>query len=90
MKKSVAGSICVVADKSAMYVIYGYKILKTTIKNSVHCHGCKHYYITWDKNFPNGCRIMNFKSKVLPCINVYKNSGMNCLKFEQKQVKVKK
>lgn len=66
------------------------KLLKTAKKKSVDCHKCKHYYITWDKNFPNGCRIMNFKSKLLPCISVYKSSGMNCLKFEQKRIVVKK
>jgi len=46
------------------------------------CTGCKHYYITWDKKFPYGCRAMGFKSHESPSLSVYKSSGMQCLLFE--------
>jgi hypothetical protein len=48
------------------------------------CNRCKHYYITWDKNFPYGCRAMGFKSHETPSVSVYKSSGMECLLFVQK------
>ena len=51
------------------------------------CNKCKHYYITWDKNFPNGCRAMGFKAKESPSISVLKSSGIECLMFESKEVK---
>jgi hypothetical protein len=48
------------------------------------CIGCKHYYITWDKKFPYGCRAMGFKSHEAPYLSVYKSSGAECLLFDQK------
>jgi len=32
----------------------------------IDCHKCEHYYVTWDKHFPHGCKAMKFKSKQLP------------------------
>ncbi|MBA4368737.1 MAG: uracil-DNA glycosylase [Desulfobacterium sp.] len=56
---------------------------------TIECYKCKHYYITWDKKFPYGCRSMAFKSKILPSITVYKNSGIQCQLFQQKEIKKK-
>lgn len=53
------------------------------------CRKCKHYYITWERNLPHGCRAMKFKSKELPSVVVFKNSGKPCLMFEPKQNKLK-
>ncbi|KAA0258494.1 uracil-DNA glycosylase [Deferribacter autotrophicus] len=50
----------------------------------VNCHKCKGFYITWDKNFPYGCRILGFKSKYLPSVEVYRSSGVKCMYFTQK------
>ncbi|MBN2417809.1 MAG: uracil-DNA glycosylase [Deltaproteobacteria bacterium] len=52
-----------------------------------NCTKCEYYYITWDKNFPHGCRSMGFKSRELPSIAVRKNSNMNCLQFKTKKQK---
>jgi len=49
------------------------------------CNKCKHYYITWDKNFPYGCRAMNFKSRQSPAAVVFKNSAISCQLFEKKK-----
>jgi hypothetical protein len=51
------------------------------------CNKCEHYYITWEKKFPNGCRSMSFKSRELPSLAVRKNSGMDCLQFKIKKQK---
>jgi hypothetical protein len=54
-------------------------------EDKIVCNKCKHSYVTWDKDFPNGCRIMGFKSKESPSVVVYQSSGMPCLRFESKK-----
>lgn len=53
-------------------------------KNEVNCRNCKHFYITWHKNFPFGCRAIGFKSKKLPSIEVKTTSGIDCIRFSKK------
>lgn len=53
------------------------------------CINCKHYYITWDKNHPKGCKGFGFKSPKMPCDVVRESSGEGCKMFEPKE-KVKK
>ncbi|MEW6739089.1 MAG: uracil-DNA glycosylase [Nitrospirota bacterium] len=50
----------------------------------IDCFKCKHFYITWDKGFPYGCKAMGFKTKNMPSDVVYQSSGMECLKYEEK------
>jgi hypothetical protein len=52
-----------------------------------NCNECEHYYITWEKGFPYGCRSMGFKSRELPSVAVRKNSGIDCLQFKVKKQK---
>lgn len=54
---------------------------------TVNCIKCKHFYITWDAKFPNGCRAYGFKSASRPAIMVKKSSGITCLKYEPKASK---
>lgn len=53
--------------------------------NKQKCTDCQHYYITWDKSFPYGCKAMGFKSPLAPSIVVRQSSGQNCLAFLKKQ-----
>ncbi len=53
-------------------------------RSNVNCFKCKHFYITWDKNFPRGCRALNFKSQNVPSQVVFQSSGFPCLCFEKK------
>ncbi|MBF7081449.1 uracil-DNA glycosylase [Desulfallas sp. Bu1-1] len=48
------------------------------------CHKCKHFYITWDHRFPNGCRGYGIKSKYLPAVEVLRATGKGCLCFVPK------
>ncbi|ACT48957.1 hypothetical protein Mmol_2055 [Methylotenera mobilis JLW8] len=48
------------------------------------CSRCVHYFITYQPNFPYGCKALNFKSRRLPCSEVYEASGKNCLMFAKK------
>ena len=51
---------------------------------SINCFKCKHFYITWDKSFPNGCKVFGFKSRNMPSAAVFESSGQNCQAFEKK------
>jgi hypothetical protein len=48
------------------------------------CGKCRHYYVTWDKEFLYGCKAMGFKSRAYPALVVRDASGMDCLLFERK------
>jgi hypothetical protein len=50
----------------------------------VNCWQCRHFNTSWDKNFPYLCRALNFKSRVLPCIEVRQSDGRDCLAFAPK------
>jgi len=49
------------------------------------CQRCKHYYVTWEKNKPHGCRAYGFKSQALPSAVVKQSSGTNCNFYEDKR-----
>ncbi|KJS33484.1 MAG: hypothetical protein VR64_01505 [Desulfatitalea sp. BRH_c12] len=51
----------------------------------INCQRCRHYFVTWEKANPHGCRCMGFKSKHLPSAVVQRNSGAACLCFEPRQ-----
>jgi hypothetical protein len=55
-------------------------------KKRIDCFKCKHFYVTWDQDFPRGCKAMGFKSKEMPADVVYQSSGMECLRFEEKEI----
>ncbi len=57
------------------------------IRISNNCWNCEHFRITHDKNFPYQCLAMNFKSKLLPCLEVVKVEGDRCLSFKIKKTK---
>ena len=50
----------------------------------VDCLNCRHYRITWDPNFPKGCRAMGFKTRQWPWMEVLRTSGETCMKFQEK------
>lgn len=54
-------------------------------KDKIDCFQCRHFFVTWDKEFPRGCRALGFKSKEMPHLLVVQSSGMKCLKFEKKE-----
>jgi len=52
----------------------------------IDCHKCEHYYVTWEKHFPHGCKEMGFKSRLLPSKVVQKSTpDMECLSFKKKE-----
>ncbi|SDD95803.1 uracil-DNA glycosylase [Sporomusa acidovorans] len=55
------------------------------MKDSPKCIKCEHYYVTWDKVFPYGCRAMGFKTYKIPSAVVRESSGRDCLAFAERQ-----
>lgn len=56
-----------------------------TAAGTINCYSCTHFYITYEKIFPYGCRAMGFKSRLMPSREVFASSGMECQMFESKQ-----
>ncbi|MFD0670136.1 uracil-DNA glycosylase [Cohnella sp. GCM10027633] len=54
-------------------------------QSRIDCMKCVHYYVTWDPNFPKGCRAFGFKSHAMPSVAVRSSSGRACMSFEPKQ-----
>jgi len=53
-----------------------------------NCMNCKHFFITYDKNTPRGCRIYKIKSASLPSMVVKRaNNGEECMGFSAKESK---
>lgn len=50
----------------------------------INCLKCKYYYVTWDASAAHGCKIIAFKSHIIPSLVVLKNTGMKCQMFEDK------
>nr|WP_238492489.1 uracil-DNA glycosylase [Desulfotruncus alcoholivorax] len=63
--------------------------IRSIMEKTRNCFKCKHYYITWDGRFPNGCRIYGIKTKYNPSAEVLKATGKECFGFEEKPVKNK-
>ncbi|MFZ5645664.1 MAG: uracil-DNA glycosylase [Bacillota bacterium] len=49
------------------------------------CFKCIHFYITWERNMPNGCRLYGIKTKHNPSKAVLTATGIGCLGYEEKK-----
>ena len=54
-------------------------------EKKITCNKCTHFYVTWDKQYPRGCRAMGFKTKIMPSLVVFKSSGVKCMEFKEKK-----
>jgi hypothetical protein len=52
-----------------------------------NCWECRHLAITWDVRMPYGCKLMGFRSKVVPSIEVLRTDGRFCGGFSPKPAK---
>ena len=55
-------------------------------KKGPNCWECRHLAITWDVRMPYGCKLMGFRSKVVPSIEVLRTDGRFCGGFSPKPV----
>lgn len=49
------------------------------------CGCCVHYYITHEVSFPYACRVLGFKSKRKPHLDVLEASGERCLAYQPRR-----
>jgi len=55
------------------------------VDERVNCVTCAHYYVTWDKSFPRGCRLFEFKTSKLPSQLVRESTGDHCKNYVEKK-----
>ncbi len=48
---------------------------------AINCLKCAYYFVTWDREFPRGCRQFGIKSRELPSIVVKRSTGKSCPSF---------
>jgi hypothetical protein len=53
-------------------------------KKGPNCWDCRFLVITWDVRMPYGCKLMGFRSKVIPSIEVLRTDGRYCSGFSAK------
>jgi len=51
------------------------------------CFKCRYFIITWDQERPYACLGMNFKSKLIPRLEVFRASGQPCALYTPKPSK---
>jgi len=49
-----------------------------------NCWDCRHMAITWDVRTPYSCKLMGFRSRNIPSIEVLRNDGRFCSGFTDK------
>lgn len=57
--------------------------------NYINCFSCEHFFITYERKYPYGCRVIGFKSARMPSVDVYATSDMPCGLFQEKERKEK-
>jgi hypothetical protein len=58
---------------------------KTPAERGPNCFQCRHFAISWDPNLPYSCRLMGFKSRALPAIEVLRADGVFCQGYSAKE-----
>nr|WP_289216171.1 uracil-DNA glycosylase [Halobacillus campisalis] len=56
----------------------------------VNCFKCKHFFSTWNPQFPRGCKAYGFKGREMPSQTVLKTTGTPCLQFRPKTTQTEK
>ena len=56
-------------------------------KRGPNCWECRHLTITWDVRTPYGCKMMGFRSRYIPSLEVLRTDGRFCGGFSAKPEK---
>ncbi len=51
-----------------------------------NCFNCQHFAISWQPSMPYACKLLGFKSKALPAIEVLRIDGRVCQGFTPKPI----
>ena len=53
---------------------------------SPDCWQCRHFAISWDTRNPYSCKLMGFKSRMIPSFEVFRVDGHPCRGYMAKPV----
>ena len=53
---------------------------------SPDCWQCRHFAISWDTRNPYSCKLMGFKSRMIPSFEVFRADGHPCRGFMAKVI----
>lgn len=53
----------------------------------INCKKCVHYFVTWEKSKPHGCKVYGFKSQQIPSLVVKGSTGQPCQAYQEKHIK---
>ncbi|MEO0318097.1 MAG: hypothetical protein RL404_1774 [Pseudomonadota bacterium] len=51
-----------------------------------NCWQCRHFAVSWDPKLPYQCKLMGFKSRIAPSLEVLRADGSPCRGFLQKSL----
>tara|TARA_S200000501_G_C20804062_1_gene735331 strand:- start:196 stop:420 length:225 start_codon:yes stop_codon:yes gene_type:complete len=51
-----------------------------------NCWKCKFFAVSWDPKFPYQCKLMGFKSRYTPSLDVLRIDGEKCKGFQKKPI----
>ena len=57
---------------------------KPALKDRPDCWKCLHFAVSWDPKLPYLCRLIGFKSRVIPAMEVMRIDGKACEGFAAK------
>lgn len=57
---------------------------------SPDCWQCRHFAISWDTRNPYSCKLMGFKSRMIPSFEVFRADGHPCRGFMAKVIPMQK
>lgn len=55
-----------------------------------NCWQCRHFAVSWDPKLPYACKLMGFKSRITPALEVLRADGTPCKGFAAKQTAASK
>ena len=58
--------------------------VKSIEQARAQCGACRHYFITHDPLHPYGCKVLGFKSKRTPALDVREASGTDCQSWQER------
>lgn len=57
------------------------------MERRIICQKCIHYFVTWEKSKPHGCKAYGFKSAQIPSVVVKRSSGEDCKLYTLKNIR---
>ena len=57
-----------------------------SMEKGPNCWDCRFLGITWNPRMPYSCKLMGFRSRMIPSLEVLRADGMFCMGFMPKKV----